>query len=91
MRVNPRHAETTVCPTPHTMAYIGDMGRLEARCTNAMTALLIIPLNAGDRKPMIKINIEKKRPNLCLRSVTNATRAAHVCINIDENNAQRKM
>lgn len=78
IRVNPKQAETIVCPTPQTMAYIGDMGRLDARCTKAITALLIIPLRAGERKPMTRINIEKNLPNLCFRSVTNATRAAHV-------------
>ncbi|TMW39923.1 hypothetical protein DOY81_014997 [Sarcophaga bullata] len=70
---------------------MGDMGKLEARCTNAMTALLIIPLKAGDKKPITSINMEKKRPNLCLRSVTNATSAAQVWMNIDENKAHRKM
>lgn len=70
---------------------MGDMGKLEARCTKAITALLIMPLRAGERKPITKIAIEKKRPNLCLRSVTNATRAAQVCINMDENKAHKKM
>lgn len=67
------------------------MGKLEARCTNAMTALLIIPLKAGDRKPITNIKMEKKRPNLCFRSVTNATNAAQVWMNIDENKAHKNM
>lgn len=67
------------------------MGKLEARCTKAITALLMMPLSAGERNPITKIAIEKKRPNLCFRSVTNATRAAQVCIKIDENKAHKKI
>lgn len=67
------------------------MGRHDAWCTKAITALLISPLVAGDANPITRIRIEKKRPNLCLRRVTNATKAAHVCINIDENNAHRNI
>ena len=80
-----------VCPTPQTMAYMGVMGSPEARCTNAITALLKMPLMAGDKKPITKISMEKKRPNLCLRNVTKATTAAQVCMNMLENKAHRKM
>lgn len=90
MRVKPRQADTIVWPRPQTMAYIGDMGRLEARCTKAITALLMIPLEAGDRNPMTKIRIEKNRPNLCFLSVTKATNAAHVWMKMEEKRAHRK-
>lgn len=78
IRVNPRQAETMVWPRPQIMAYMGDMGRLEARCTKAMTALLMMPLEAGERNPMTRMRIEKNRPNLCFRSVKKATTAAQV-------------
>lgn len=91
IRVKPKHADTIVWPTPHTIAYIGDIGRLEARCTNAITALLTMPLMAGDKNPITRISIEKKRPNLCLRRVTKATKAAHVCMKMEEKSAQRNM
>uniref|UniRef100_A0A182J9T0 Uncharacterized protein n=1 Tax=Anopheles atroparvus TaxID=41427 RepID=A0A182J9T0_ANOAO len=56
-----------------------------------MTVLLTTPPVAGDRTPITKMKIEKKRPNLCLRSVTNAITAAHVCRKMDEKSAHRKM
>lgn len=91
IRVNPMHADRIVWPTPQTIANIGDISKLDARCTNAMAAELTTPLVAGDTTPMTKIRMEKNRPNLCFRNVTNAIRAAHVWMNIDENNAHRKM
>lgn len=43
-----------------------------------ITALETIPLVAGDTIPITNINIEKKRPNLCFRNITNAIAAANV-------------
>lgn len=55
-----------------------------------MVALLTVPPATGDTTPITRMKIEKNRPNLCLRSVTNAITAAPVWITIDENNAHRK-
>lgn len=65
--------------------------RLDTRCTNAIIPLLITPLVAGDTTPITNINIEKNRPNLCFRNVTNAIRAAHVCTNTDDTKPHRNM
>lgn len=89
-RVNPRQADSIVCPTPYTIARIGDIGKFEALCTKAMVALLTVPPVTGETTPITRIKIEKNRPNLCLRSVTNAITAAPVWITIDENRAHRK-
>lgn len=67
------------------------MCRLDARCTKAIAAELTTPEVAGDTTPIIRMRIEKNRPNLCFRSVTNATRAAIVWTNIDEKSAHRNM
>lgn len=91
IRVKPIQAESTVCPTPHTIAYTGDICKLDARWTNAMAALLTTPLVAGERTPITTIKIEKNLPNLCFRNVTKATNAAQVCINIDENSAHKNI
>lgn len=91
IRVKPKQADIIVCPTPHTIANMGDICKLDARCTNAIAALLTTPLVAGDTKPISNIRIEKKRPNLCLRSVTNAINAAHVCTNTEEKKAHRNI
>lgn len=64
---------------------------LDARWTKAMQALLTAPLVTGNTTPITRIRIEKKRPNLCFLRVTNATTAAHVCMNIEENKVQTKM
>lgn len=56
-----------------------------------MQALLTAPLVTGNTTPITRISMEKKRPNLCFLSVTNATTAAHVCINIEENKVHTKM
>lgn len=84
------HADNAVCPTPQTIAQTGVICRLEARCTNAMAELVTTPLVVGASTPITRISIEKKRPNLCLRSVTKANIAAQVCTNIDENMAHMK-
>lgn len=76
---------------PQVSAYTGDICRLDALWTKAIAALLTIPLVAGDTTPNTRINIEKNRPNLCLRSVTKAIKAAHVCTNIDEYKLQMNM
>lgn len=89
-RVNPRQADKIVWPKPYTIARIGDIGRFDALCTNAIVALLTVPPVTGETTPITKMKIEKNRPNLCLRSVANATTAAPVCTMIDENNAHRK-
>lgn len=89
-RVKPRHAERMVWPTPYTIARIGDIGRFEALCTKAMVALLMLPPVTGETTPITRMKMEKNRPNLCLRSVTNATTAAPVWTMIDENSAHRK-
>lgn len=91
MRVYPTKADTSVWPIPQTSAYTGNIWRLDARWTKAIAALLIIPLVIGDTTPITIIKIEKKRPNLCLRNVTNATSAAVVCTKTDENKLHRKI
>lgn len=91
IRVNPMQADRIVWPTPQTIANIGDISKLDARCTNAIAAELIMPLVAGDTTPMTKMRMEKNRPNLCFRNVTKAIKAAQVWMNIDENNAHKKM
>lgn len=91
IRVYPMQADNIVCPIPHISAYTGDICKLDALWTNAIAALLTIPLVAGDTTPNNKINIEKNRPNLCLRSVTNAMNAAHVWTKTEEYKLQINM
>lgn len=76
IRVKPIQAARAVCPSPHSNAYNGDIGKLEARYTNAIVALLTTPDVNGGTTPMIMINIGKNLPNLCLRNVANAIKAA---------------
>lgn len=90
MRVNPTHADTTVCPTPQNRAQRGCIGYVAALYTKATTALLTIPDVIGGKMPISKINTGKNFPNLCFLNVKKAINAAIVCTKIDENKAQRK-
>lgn len=90
IRVNPIHADTTVCPTPQKRAYKGSIGYVADLYTKAITALLTIPEVIGGKTPISKINMGKNFPNLCFLRVKNAISAAIVCTKIDENKAHKK-
>ncbi|KAJ3641246.1 hypothetical protein Zmor_027760 [Zophobas morio] len=90
IRVNPIDAITMVCPHPQNSAYRGFMGKLEARYTNAIAALLTIPVTAGATIPINSIANGKNFPNLCFLRVRNAIKPAKVCTTNEEKNDQRK-
>jgi hypothetical protein len=72
IRVKPIQAVKTVCPHPQKSAYKGFIGKLEARYTNAMAALLTIPVTAGVTTPINNIPNGKNLPNLCFLNVRKA-------------------
>lgn len=86
IRVKPIPAPNTVCPMPHIMACIGGIVRSAARYINATAALVATPEVTGLTTPITINKTGKNFPYLCFLKVPNATSAAHVCTNTDENN-----
>lgn len=76
IRVNPIQAVKTVCPQPQNIAYKGFIGKLDARYTNAIAALLTIPVMAGVTTPISNIANGKNLPNLCFLNVRKAINPA---------------